>query len=78
MIGDSKYETLEWEIKDDIVEIRDKKTKEVVTTEELGAMVDYAFRHTVFTEYDNCTWNKYCPDNPSACGFFSDKGCTKK
>ena len=53
MIGDSKYDTLEWEIKDDMVEIREKQTKKVVMIEEPGSMVDYAFRHTDYPSVED-------------------------
>jgi hypothetical protein len=58
LIGESKYETLKWRVKGDTkgqvplmdVEIIDKKTGKVITTEELGSMIDYSFRHT---DYNN-------------------------
>jgi hypothetical protein len=30
------------------------------------------------TIYENCTWDDYCPDAPSTCGYFTDLGCKLK
>ena len=53
MIGDSKYDKLVWEIKDDLVEILVKQTKKVVMIVEPCSMVDYAFRHTDYPSVED-------------------------
>ena len=82
MIGDSNYDKFRWSIEqegyvEDTVVIIDKETGKIVAEETVHEMVDYAFRHTDYHEYDNCTWNKFCPETPSTCGNFTEKGCAK-
>jgi len=50
MIGETQDELIEWEIVGDEVQIRRCSDNKLIGTESVGDMVDYAIRHTDYSE----------------------------
>lgn len=63
MIGEMQSEYLMWVKKGDSVEIRRRDNNELIQTENVDEMIDYAFRHTDYSNMHTCdvcgeSWNE--------------------